>query len=319
MFALGYGYNDGGYRCHYGKYMSHFTTIGLIGHLNNERAVYSIERLMRFLQQEQKKVVLETRTAELITDPELRESVHAITDIDDLGETCDLVVVIGGDGSLLRGARALASYNVPLLGVNRGRLGFLTDIIPDEIEIKVGEVLAGKYTTDPRFLVDMAVIRDGVEIATGDALNDVVLHPGQFIHMLEYELYIDGCFVTSQRSDGMIVSTPTGSTAYALSGGGPIMHPRLDAIVLVPMNPHTLSSRPMVVSGNSEIKIVVGNHDSALPLVTCDGQTHAEVRAGDEIHIRKKANAVQLIHPLNHNFYERCRSKLGWGGHLLSH
>lgn len=298
--------------------MSHFTTVGLIGHLNNERAVYSIKRLIKFLQQAQKNIVLETQTAALITDPQLLKYVLQTVAIDSLGQICDLVIVIGGDGSLLRGARALATYQVPLLGVNRGRLGFLTDITPEDIELKVGEVLEGKYTTDPRFLLDMEVTRDGAVIATGDALNDVVLHPGQFIHMLECELYIDGYFVTSQRSDGMIVSTPTGSTAYALSGGGPIMHPKLDAIVLVPMNPHTLSSRPMVVSGNSEIKIVVGAHDSAVPLVTCDGQTHAEVHAGDEIHIRKKAHSVQLIHPLNHNFYERCRSKLGWGGHLLN-
>jgi NAD+ kinase len=290
----------------------------LIGHLNNERAVYSIKRLLKFLYQSQKKLVLETQTAALITDPQLLKNVEKIVDIDSLGQVCDLVIVIGGDGSLLRGARALASYHVPLLGVNRGRLGFLTDITPEDIVLKVGEVLAGNYTSDPRFLLDMEVSREGDVIATGDALNDVVLHPGQFIHMLECELYIDGYFVTSQRSDGMIVSTPTGSTAYALSGGGPIMHPKLDAIVLVPMNPHTLSSRPMVISGNSEIKIIVGDHDSALPLVTCDGQIHAEVRAGDEIHIRKKAHAVQLIHPLNHNFYERCRSKLGWGGHLLN-
>lgn len=298
--------------------MSHFTTVGLIGHLNNERAVYSIKRLIKFLQQAQKHIVLETQTAALITDQQLLKHVQQTVDIDSLGEMCDLVIVIGGDGSLLRGARALAQYQVPLLGVNRGRLGFLTDITPEDIELKVGEVLAGQYTTDPRFLLEMQVTREDEVIATGDALNDVVLHPGQFIHMLECELYIDGYFVTSQRSDGMIVSTPTGSTAYALSGGGPIMHPKLDAIVLVPMNPHTLSSRPMVISGNSEIKILVGDHDSALPLVTCDGQTHAEVRAGDEIHIRKKAHSVQLIHPLNHNFYERCRSKLGWGGHLLN-
>jgi NAD+ kinase len=164
----------------------------------------------------------------------------------------------------------------------------------------------------------MTLVRKGEVIGSGVALNDVVLHPGQFIHMLEFELYVDGYFVTSQRSDGMIVSTPTGSTAYALSGGGPIMHPKLDAIVLVPMNPHTLSSRPMVVAGDSEIKIIVGEHNSAVPLVTCDGQTHAEVGPSDEIHIRKKPHQLKLIHPLTHNFYERCRSKLGWGGHLLN-
>lgn len=298
--------------------MTNFSTVGLIGHLNNERATYSIERLIHFLQQQGKGFVLEAETAALLTDRQLVEGAHKIVNVDALGQICDLVIVVGGDGSLLRGARALAKYDVALLGVNRGRLGFLTDIMPEEIETKVAEVLNGKYIVDNRFLLDMTIMRDGDIIGSGDALNDVVLHPGQFIHMLEFELYVDGHFVTSQRSDGMIVSTPTGSTAYALSGGGPIMHPKLDAIVLVPMNPHTLSSRPMVVAGDSKIKIVVGEHNSAVPLVTCDGQTHVEVGPSDEIHIHKKPHTLKLIHPLNHNFYERCRSKLGWGGHLLN-
>jgi len=301
-----------------GHDMTHFKRVGLIGHLNNERATYSIKRLIRFLQQSQKEFVLEAKTARLLTDGSLLNSAYQVVEMEALGQICDLVIVIGGDGSLLRGARALASFDVPLLGVNRGRLGFLTDISPEEIEVKVGEVLDGHYISDQRFLLEMAVVRGQEVVATGDALNDVVLHPGQFIHMLECELYVDEHFVTSQRSDGMIISTPTGSTAYALSGGGPIMHPTLDAIVLVPMNPHTLSSRPMVVSGSSIIKIVVGEHSDAQPLVTCDGQSHACVQAGDEIHIRKKLHRLTLIHPLNHNFYERCRSKLGWGGHLLN-
>lgn len=301
-----------------GYFMTQFSIVGLIGHLNSEQATYSIKRLIRFLQLQNKQFVLETGTAALLKDLQLTDGAHKIVDIDMLGQICDLVIVVGGDGSLLRGARALAKYDVPLLGVNRGRLGFLTDIMPEEIEVKVDEVLNGKYTVDKRFLLDMTIVRQGEVIGSGDALNDVVLHPGQFIHMLEFELYVDGHFVTSQRSDGMIVSTPTGSTAYALSGGGPIMHPKLDAIVLVPMNPHTLSSRPMVVAGDSEIKIIVGEHTSAMPLVTCDGQTHVEVGPSDEIHIRKKPHILRLIHPLNHNFYERCRSKLGWGGHLLN-
>jgi NAD+ kinase len=238
-------------------------------------------------------------------------------DIDAMGQVCDLVIVVGGDGSLLRGARALAKYGVPLLGVNRGRLGFLTDIIPEDIENKVEEVLAGNFKSEKRFLLDMEVKREGKVIATADALNDVVLHPGQFIHMLQFEISVDGVFVTSQRSDGVIVATPTGSTAYSLSGGGPILHPTLDAIVVVPMNPHTLSSRPIVVAGDSAISIVVGEHNRAEPMVTCDGHSHVDVQTGDEISIRKKAQLLELLHPLDYNFYERCRSKLGWGGHLL--
>lgn len=297
--------------------MSYFSTVGLIGHLNNERAIYSLKRLIRFLQQRNKKFVLETGTAALISDKSLTQAAQHIADMDELGQSCDLVIVVGGDGSILRGARALAKYGVPLLGVNRGRLGFLTDISPDDIEKKVDDVLSGNFTSEKRFLLDMEVKRNAQIIDAADALNDVVMHPGQFIHMLEFEIYVDGIFVTSQRSDGVIVATPTGSTAYSLSGGGPILHPKLDAIVIVPMNPHTLSSRPIVVAGDAEISIRVGEHNRAQPMVTCDGQYHAEVQTGDEICIRKKQQMLELLHPEGYDFYERCRSKLGWGGHLL--
>ncbi|MBK8187704.1 MAG: NAD(+) kinase [Cellvibrio sp.] len=297
--------------------MTHFSTLGLIGHLNNERAVYSIERLIRFLQKRQKQFVLEASTAELIADKALLQAAEQIAEMDSLGQMCDLVVVVGGDGSLLRAGRALAQYQVPLLGVNRGRLGFLTDILPDQIENKVDDILNGKYISESRFLLDMQVKRDQDVIATASAMNDVVLHPGKFVHMLQFEIYVDGHFVTSQRADGVIVSTPTGSTAYSLSGGGPILYPKLDAIALVPMNPHTLSSRPMVVPSGSEICIVVGEHSRALPMVTCDGATHAEVQTGDAIVINKKPQLLELLHPEDYNFFERCRSKLGWGGHLL--
>lgn len=293
--------------------MAEFSRIGLIGRLGSNTAIYSLKRLIHFLQKQGCEVVLEEETASMLPD-QLNQTVEK----NELGHNCDLVIVVGGDGSLLGAARALARFNVPLLGVNRGRLGFLTDITPEEIETKVADVLAGKYMMESRFLLDMSVSRQGKLVGGGDALNDVVIHPGQFIRMIEFELYIDGQFVYSQRSDGLIVSTPTGSTAYALSGGGPIMHPKLDAIVLVPMNPHTLSSRPIVVDGNSEIKIVVGEQNTAFPHVTCDGQTHVVTETGDEIHVHKKPHKLHLIHPLNHNFYETCRNKLGWGSHLIN-
>lgn len=298
--------------------MSQFSTIGLIGHLNNERAVYSIKCLIRFLQRANKAFVLEAETAARISDASLTDAAERIMDMDAMGQVCDLVIVVGGDGSLLSGARALAKYGVPLLGVNRGRLGFLTDITPEHIEQKVAEVLAGKFTAEERFLLSMELHRNGNIIERADALNDVVLHSGQFIHMLEFEIHVNDEFVTSQRSDGLIISTPTGSTAYSLSGGGPLLHPTLDAIVLVPMNPHTLSSRPIVVPGNSDITLKVAEHNRAQPMVTCDGHSHAEVQTGDIIYIRKKPQRLQLLHPLDYNFYERCRSKLGWGGHLLA-
>lgn len=291
--------------------MAEFSRIGLIGRPGSDRALYTLKRLIRFLNDCGVSVVLEEQTAQSLPGHTLDTCNN-----ETLGKSCDLVIVVGGDGSLLGAARSLAKYNVPLLGVNRGRLGFLTDITPDVIEEKVGEVISGKYMMETRFLLDTSVTRKGALVGGGDALNDVVIHPGRFIRMIEFELYIDGQFVYSQRSDGLIISTPTGSTAYALSGGGPIMHPKLDAIVIVPMNPHTLSSRPIVIDGSSEIKILVGEHNSAYPHVTCDGQNHVVTNPGDEIHIHKKPHKLHLIHPLNHNFYETCRTKLGWGSHL---
>ena len=289
--------------------MSEFHNIGLIGRTESESAVLSLKRLMAFLEREGFDVVLEQETATALSNHSARVSKR-----EKLGELCDLVIVVGGDGSLLGAARALAKFSVPLLGINRGRLGFLTDITPDEIEEKVGEVLSGKYMAESRFLLDMSVTRDGKPVGNGSALNDVVIHPGEFIRMIEFDLFIDGQFVYTQRSDGLIISTPTGSTAYALSGGGPIMHPKLDAIAIVPLNPHTLSSRPIVVEGSSEFKVVIGSHNIAKPHVTCDGHDQTVTEPGDVIRIHKKPHRLTLIHPIDHNFYETCRSKLGWAG-----
>jgi NAD+ kinase len=217
---------------------------------------------------------------------------------------------------MLNAAQIIASENVPVLGVNRGRLGFLTDVLPDEIEQKIAEVLAGHYTMESRFLLQLDAIHQGERRSVGCALNDVVLHPGKAAQMIEFELYVDDSFVYSQESDGLIVATPTGSTAYAMSAGGPIMHPRLDAIALVPICPHSLSSRPIVVSGDSEVRLVIGSKESILPKVSCDGEVKFSAVPGDQLIIRKKSTALQLIHPPEHSFYEAYRSKLGWGSRL---
>jgi NAD+ kinase len=205
-----------------------------------------------------------------------------------------------------------------VLGINRGSLGFLTDIRPDELEVEVAKVLDGHYLVENRFLLQAEVRRHNEAIGQGDALNDVVLHPGKSTRMIEFEIYIDGQFVCSQKADGLIVATPTGSTAYALSAGGPIMHPKLDAIVIVPMYPHTLSGRPIVVDGNSELKIVVSKDLQIYPQVSCDGQNHFTCAPGDTITVSKKPQKLRLIHPLDHNYYEVCRTKLGWGSRLGS-
>lgn len=228
-----------------------------------------------------------------------------------LGEVADLVIVVGGDGSLLHAARALVRYNTPVIGINRGRLGFLTDIKPSEAIFKLDQVLQGHFQLDRRFLLEMEVRTNGEVIYDAIALNDVVLHSGKSVHMIDFELNIDGQYVYRQHSDGLIVSTPTGSTAYALSGGGPILHPSMDAIALVPMHPHTLSSRPIVVGGQSEIKIVI-RENRVLPMVSADGQHSVSLNVGDSLHIRKHPFKLSLLHPPGYDFYMACRTKLGW-------
>ena len=290
--------------------MNTFDRIGIIGR-DSATSEQALKVLTRFLKRRKCKVMLGEDIAPLLPESGLPVLSHA-----KLGEACDLLIVIGGDGSLLGAARMLARYYVPVLGINRGRLGFLTDILPDEIEARVGAVLKGEYSIEKRFLLSAVVMRNGEKIGKGEALNDVVVNSGTSAKMIEFDLYIDDEFVYHQRSDGLIVSTPTGSTAYSLSGGGPIMHPRLDAVVLVPMFPHTLSSRPLVVDGNSEIKIVIRPSNESHPPVTCDGQVNLTALPGDTVLITKKRHKMKLVHPLDHSFYASCRDKLGWSTRL---
>ena len=291
--------------------MEQVRNIGIIGRMGSARVLETIRRLKRYLIGRHLHVILEDRIAEMLPGHNLQTSSRKL-----LGEVCDLVIVVGGDGSMLGAARALAHHNVPVLGINRGSLGFLTDILPEQLESQISEVLAGNYTVEQRFLLETEVRRAGVPIGQGDALNDIVLHPGKSTRMIEFELFIDGQFVYSLKADGLIIATPTGSTAYALSAGGPIMHPRLDAIVIVPMYPHTLSSRPIVVDADSELKVVIAEDMTIYPLVSCDGQNHVTCAPGDTLHIQRKPQKLRLLHPLDHNFYAVCRDKLGWGSRL---
>ena len=287
--------------------MQSFKCIGLVGRLASESTRYSLKRLVSFLGKQSVEVLMDEETSSAMPDCPLE-----IVARSELGARCDLIVVVGGDGSILSAARSLAGSKVKILGINRGRLGFLADISPDAVEYRMGEILDGQYFLEERFLLECQVYRDGQLISQGVAMNDVVLHPGKFIRMIEFELYVDDEFVCRQRSDGLIISSPTGSTAYALSGGGPIMHPNLNAVVLVPLYPHTLSSRPIVISGESKIRLAISEANNLNPHVTCDGQTHAVSQAGDEIEVMKCSRFAQLIHPKGHSFFETCRSKLGW-------
>ncbi len=283
-----------------------FRNIGLIGRPDKSSVIETLSLIHDHLLGLGLHPVFDTQTARLVDYPNTQTVSRNL-----LGEVVDLVIVVGGDGSLLHAARALVKYNTPVIGINRGRLGFLTDIKPTEVTYKLDQVLQGHFLLDRRFLLEMEVRSQGEKIYDAIALNDVVLHSGRSVHMIDFELNIDGQYVYRQHSDGLIVSTPTGSTAYALSGGGPILHPSMDAIALVPMHPHTLSSRPIVVSGHSEIKINI-RENRVLPMVSADGQNSISLNIGDSLHIRKHPFKLNLLHPPGYDFYMACRTKLGW-------
>ncbi len=290
-----------------------FKRIGLVGRSKQSGLQEVVQQLLSLLEARDLEVVLEDRLGELVAPSD-----HRLASCDEIGQDADLVIVVGGDGSLLSAARTLAKYDTPVVGVNRGRLGFLTDIIPDEIDQHVPAVLDGEYERESRFLLDADVRRAGRVVGRADALNDVVVNSGTSAQMIEFELYINDSFVYRQRADGLIISTPTGSTAYSLSGGGPIMHPNLDAMVLVPMFPHALSSRPIVVDGTSEIRIDILARNRIHPPVTCDGQVNMTARPGDSVHISKKSHRLTLLHPRGYSFYASCRDKLRWGDALVN-
>jgi len=284
---------------------SQFQRIALIGKQGEPSPAQTLRDLLDYLTAKGPEVVLEQETAERLGD-----SQTPCIGMDQLAQSCDLAMVVGGDGTLLHTARELADHPVALLGINLGRLGFLVDISPKQMVQALDQILAGNYEEERRSLLVAEV--DGRQES---AFNDVVIHKWNTARMIEFETYIDGSFVDSQRSDGLIVSTPTGSTAYALSGGGPLLYPALNATVLVPICPHTLSNRPLVISGDSRIEIVISNQtDTEQVRVTCDGQNCLPL-TDDRIHIRKHRNRVHLIHPKGHDHYDILRAKLGWGGH----
>ncbi len=284
-----------------------FNTIGLIGKQNDPRVGEALESLSHYLLEQGLTVYLDEVNADTISGQPLE-----ICSRTEIGERCDLALVVGGDGTLLNAARALADHNVPLAGVNLGRLGFLTDISHNNMIDCLSNILLGDYITEERFLLNSTVIRQGEKLNEASAFNDVVIHKWNVARMIELETYINGKLVNQQRSDGLIIATPTGSTAYALSAGGPIIDPTLNALLLVPVCPHTMSNRPIVISGDNEVEVVIceRNHDNAQ--VTCDGQISFGLSSGDRIQIKKKAQSIQLIHPAQHDHYEILRAKLHW-------
>ncbi|MCC2616059.1 NAD(+) kinase [Aestuariibacter halophilus] len=285
--------------------------VGLIGKPAHPGANISLQAIFAYLQDKGCNVLVEDRIA-----GELNGGKCQPMTLDAIGQQADLAIVVGGDGNMLGAARELARHDVAVVGVNRGNLGFLTDINPDDFARQLDLIFDGESMIEQRFILEVDVLRDGAVMSTNSAVNEVVLHHGKVAHMMEFEVYIDENFVFSQRSDGLIVATPTGSTAYSLSGGGPILTPNLDALALVPMFPHTLSSRPIVVDANSQIRMKVSAENTDNLQVSCDSHIVLTVLPGDEVRIRKNLDRLTLIHPKDYNYFNVLRTKLGWGSKL---
>ncbi|MFW9298229.1 NAD(+) kinase, partial [Glaesserella parasuis] len=233
--------------------------------------------------------------------------------IAEIGEWADLVIVIGGDGNMLGMARQLAKYRVPLIGINRGNLGFLTDIAPQTAFEQLHSCLErGEFMIEERFLLDAKIEQNGKIIEANNALNEVVVHSSQIARTIDFEVSIDGKFAFSQRSDGLIIGTPTGSTAYSLSAGGPILTPNLNAIALVPMNPHSLSSRPLVVDGDSVISMRFAEYNQSNLVISCDSQRLLPFSPDERILVQKSPDKLSLLHLKDYNYFNVLGSKLGW-------
>ena len=281
-----------------------FQRIALLAKLDRDaHLVETVQRLYRFLVDQGIRVQCDPQAAVLLTDVEP-------TSVAELAVQNDLAIVVGGDGTLLQSANKFVHTGVPLLGINLGRLGFLVDVSPDEMLDLLTAILQGSYQQEERSLLHCTVGDQPAELA----LNDVVLHKWHIARMLEFTIWVDGSLMHTQRSDGLIVSTPTGSTAYALSGGGPLLAPRLNAMALVPICPHTLSNRPIVINGDSEVVIALcGTTDATHARVTCDGQASLCVQPDERIVIHKHVTPVHFLHPAGYDHYDILRTKLGWG------
>ena len=284
-----------------------FDRIGIISNLKSRAARLALLELVACLEAEKRRIIVDQGSAELLDG-----AGHAVCAPGELGRNCDLVIAIGGDGTMLMASHLLCDFNVPLLGVNLGRVGFLADIPADAIKRDMAAILAGRHVEDRRFLLSGRVWRGEQCVFEGYAFNDVIIQKWNIARLIELETYIDGAFVHRHRSDGMIVATPTGSTAYALSGGGPVVHPAVDALLLAPICPHSLTNRPLVVNGASQIEVISATRKAGHARLTLDGESRLELAPGDQVRVKKKDKKIRLIHPPEHDQFHILREKLHW-------
>jgi len=282
-----------------------FRTIALIGKYQSPEIADSLRDLVAYLREQGRQVLVEACTAQSVGSFSCPVASYV-----EIGAQADLAIILGGDGTMLNAARQLARNDVPLVGVNQGRLGFMTDIACQEMLTSIAALLAGKFSREQRFLLDAEVLRDGNSLFRTAALNDVVVNKGELGRMIEMEVRIDGEFIYVLRADGMIIATPTGSTAYALSANGPILHPAVPGIALVPLCPHALSNRPITVCDKSRIEItLLPNHDARIHF---DGQEFYDARAGDCLRVARSHHTITLLHPPGYSYLAMLREKLHW-------
>jgi NAD+ kinase len=282
-----------------------FQNVALIGKHNAPEIAGPLLRLGAFLSSNGLTVVVDSLTAEHLTD-----CPYQAMNLDEIGRAVDLAIVIGGDGTMLNIARTLSPRHIPMVGVNQGRLGFLTDLTMENMQVSIAAMLKGQFVTEQRLMLDARVMRNDVEVFSGLAFNEVVVHRSNISSMIEFEVRVDGEYLYNQRADGLIVATPTGSTAYAMSAGGPILHPSLDVLELVPICPHTLSNRPIVVKSSSLLEILA--HRTGDIRVHLDSHTSYDLQLLDKIIVTRHPEEACLLHPVGHSYYHTLREKLLW-------
>jgi len=284
---------------------SQFRHVALVGKYHAQGSRSALEGIAHFLNAQGCDVAIEKDTA---SNTGLTQ--YPILDVAAIGAQCDLALVVGGDGTMLGIGRLLAKFGVPLIGINQGRLGFITDIAFEDYQTVLAPMLRGDFEEDRRWMMQAQVMRDGRCVFNATAMNDVVVNRGATSGMVELRVEVDGRFVANQRADGLIIASPTGSTAYALSAGGPLLHPSIAGWVLVPIAPHTLSNRPIVLSDTGEItvEIVAGRDASA----NFDMQSLASLMLGDRITVKRSDYQMRFLHPKGWSYFDTLRKKLHW-------
>lgn len=283
-----------------------FKNIAIISKIDDNSVKDSLGTVINYLDSKKVNYFLDENSCFLLNN-------KAATSLEDIKKKCDIAFIIGGDGTLLRSAQYLSKSNIPICGINRGRLGFLVDISPDHIEKNLESILSDNYSVDERISLVGTVIRDGKEISKNISFNDVVIHSKDAVRMIEMDTLLNGENLYTVNADGLVISTPTGSTAYSLSSGGPIIQPNMEALLIVPICPHLLSNRPIVIGMDSKIEVKISEKSHTNASVTFDGQINVPIQANDVIKITKGETILKLIQPPGINFLSILREKLGWG------